>query len=134
MQHEMPHEIVQVDAFTDTPFTGNPAAVCVMKQPADPMWMQRVAMEMNLSETAFVWPIAGDRLSLRWFTPIVEVDLCGHATLAAAHVLGETGALPQHATAKFETRSGLLTARRDGDWIEMDFPALSPSQLHRRRD
>src|SRR5437868_5684521 len=120
----MQQEIITVDAFTDTPFTGNPAAVCIMKQPAQPEWMQRVAMEMNLSETAFVWPLEDDRLSLRWFTPTVEVDLCGHATLAAAHVLWETGALPREQSARFETRSGVLTARRDGAWIELDFPAL----------
>jgi PhzF family phenazine biosynthesis protein len=97
-----------------------------MKSPADPDWMQHVAMEMNLSETAFVWPINEDRLSLRWFTPSVEVDLCGHATLAAAHVLWESGALSLDKTAHFETRSGVLNARRDGAWIELDFPALPP--------
>src|SRR5690349_326998 len=122
----MQQEIITVDAFTDKPFTGNPAAVCIMKAPADPGWMQRVAMEMNLSETAFVWPMDDNRFSLRWFTPTVEVDLCGHATLAAAHVLWETGALSLDKSARFETRSGLLTARRDGTWIELDFPALPP--------
>src|SRR5262245_40994924 len=122
----MQQQILTVDAFTDSPFTGNPAAICVMKHPAQPEWMQRVAMEMNLSETAFVWPINDDRWSLRWFTPSVEVDLCGYATLAAAHVLFETGTLPLDKAARFETRSGLLTARRDGAWIELDFPALPP--------
>src|SRR6476661_76149 len=125
----MQQEIVTVDAFTDTPFTGNPAAVCIMKKPAQPEWMQRVAMEMNLSETAFVWPLDDGRLSLRWFTPTVEVDLCGHATLAAAHVLWETNALPLDKPARFETRSGVLIARRDGDWIELDFPALLPQPI-----
>lgn len=125
----MQQEIVTVDAFTDTPFTGNPAAVCAMKRPAQPDWMQRVATEMNLSETAFVWPLDEDRLSLRWFTPTVEVDLCGHATLAAAHVLWETRAIPREQSAHFETRSGLLTARRDGAWIELDFPALPPQPI-----
>src|SRR4051794_7527903 len=125
----MQQEIVTVDAFTDTAFTGNPAAVCIMKHPAQPEWMQRVAMEMNLSETAFVSPVDDDRLSLRWFTPTVEVDLCGHATLAAAHVLWETGMLSLEKSARFETRSGLLTARRDGAWIQLDFPALPPQQI-----
>src|SRR3954447_11142810 len=111
----MRQEIVQVDSFTDAPFTGNPAGVCIMERPADALWMQRVAMEMNLSETAFVWPIENDRLSLRWFTPTVEVDLCGHATLAAAHVLWENETLALDRPAKFETRSGVLTARRDAD-------------------
>jgi PhzF family phenazine biosynthesis protein len=118
----MPHSVVQVDAFADRPFAGNPAAVCAMDGPADAAWMQDVAMEMNLSETAFVTP-QGDGWSLRWFTPEVEVDLCGHATLASAHVLWEDGHLPPDAEARFHTRSGLLTARRHGEWITMDFPA-----------
>ena len=118
----MPQSVVQVDAFADRPFAGNPAAVCVMDRPADAGWMQSVAMEMNLSETAFVTPQA-DGWSLRWFTPEVEVDLCGHATLASAHVLWEDGHLSEDAEARFHTRSGLLTARRDGEWITMDFPS-----------
>ncbi len=118
----MPQPIVQVDAFTDRPFAGNPAAVCVMDAPADAGWMQRVAREMNLSETAFLHR-RDDGWSLRWFTPSVEVDLCGHATLASAHALWEGGHLATDAEARFHTRSGVLTARRDGAWIEMDFPA-----------
>ena len=114
--------IVQVDAFTDRPFRGNPAAVCVLDSPADDAWMQDVAREMNLSETAFLHP-EGDGHRLRWFTPAIEVDLCGHATLAAAHVLWEDGHLPLDATARFFTRSGLLAASKAGDWISMDFPA-----------
>jgi PhzF family phenazine biosynthesis protein len=119
----MPLEIVQVDAFTDRPFAGNPAAVCVLEAlPAD-AWMQAVAHEMNLSETAFLAP-EGDGWRLRWFTPAVEVDLCGHATLASAHVLWESGRLGLDAAARFATRSGPLSAvRRDG-WIELDFPTL----------
>jgi len=117
----MRQSIVQVDAFTSRPFAGNPAAVCVLPGPADPGWMQDVAREMNLSETAFVYWVA-EGYQLRWFTPVVEVDLCGHATLATAHVLWEEGHLPAHATARFHTRSGLLTAERCGDWIELDFP------------
>jgi len=119
----MGQNIVQVDAFTDTPFRGNPAAVCIMSGPcADDAWMQAVAAEMNLSETAFIWP-AGDELNLRWFSPIVEIDLCGHATLAAAHVLWQDGHFPPTTMARFRTKSGLLTAERVGDLIELDFPA-----------
>jgi len=118
------HEsIVQVDAFTSRPFAGNPAAVCVLDGPRADGWMRAVAREMNLAETAFLVPEA-DGWGLRWFTPAVEVDLCGHATLASAHVLFESGLLAPGAEARFHTRSGLLTARRDGDWIEMDFPAM----------
>jgi PhzF family phenazine biosynthesis protein len=114
--------IFQVDAFTDKPFSGNPAAVCVLAEPAEAAWMQQVAQEMNLPETAFLCR-QGALFSLRWFTPTVEVDLCGHATLASAHVLWEAGYLSQNATARFSTRSGLLTAVRKEGWIEMDFPA-----------
>ncbi len=120
----MPLPLFQVDAFTSRPFAGNPAAVCLLPGPADPRWMQAVAAEMNLAETAFVHPVA-DGLSLRWFTPAVEVDLCGHATLASAHVLWEEGRLGPTAAARFQTKSGLLTARRasTASWIELDFPA-----------
>jgi PhzF family phenazine biosynthesis protein len=118
--------IVQVDAFTAQPFSGNPAAVCVLPAPRAEEWMRNVALEMNLSETAFLHPVAtkeGGGYSLRWLTPAVEVDLCGHATLASAHVLWEDGHLPPDATARFQTRSGLLTCEKRGDWIEMNFPA-----------
>jgi PhzF family phenazine biosynthesis protein len=118
----MTFTIIQVDAFTDTPFAGNPAGVCVLDEPAAQEWMQDVAREMNLSETAFLDPVE-DGFNLRWFTPAVEVDLCGHATLAAAHVLWEQGHLPADKPARFHSKSGLLTARRQGDWIELDFPA-----------
>jgi PhzF family phenazine biosynthesis protein len=118
----MPRRIVQVDAFTDRPFAGNPAAVCVLPRPADPAWMQAVAAEMNLAETAFLVD-EGDVFHLRWFTPTVEVDLCGHATIASAHVLWEDGHLPIGSVARFRTRSGLLTATREGSWITLDFPA-----------
>ena len=118
----MGQKIVQVDAFTDKPFSGNPAAVCVMEDPASERWMQRVAHEMNLSETAFLYPVDGS-YSLRWFTPAVEVDLCGHATLASAHVLWEEGYVEEGAGIRFETKSGALRAERRGSWIELDFPA-----------
>ena len=114
--------IVQVDAFTNRPFAGNPAAVCVLREAPAEQWMRDVAREMNLSETAFLVP-RDDGYSLRWFTPAVEVDLCGHATVASAHVLWQDGHLPEGRQARFHTRSGLLTADRRGDWIELDFPA-----------
>ena len=115
--------ITQVDAFTSEPFGGNPAAVCLLPAPADEAWMQRVAREMNLSETAFLVERDDGSFDLRWFTPAVEVDLCGHATLASAHVLWEEDHLAPDAPAVFHTRSGRLSAiLRDG-WIEMDFPA-----------
>jgi PhzF family phenazine biosynthesis protein len=115
-------DLFQVDAFTDRPFAGNPAAVCLLEGPRDADWMQAVAREMNLSETAFLHP-TGDGFGLRWFTPGIEVELCGHATLASAHALWETGVLDPDATARFHTLSGLLTAKRMGEWIELDFPA-----------
>ena len=118
----MPIRIVQVDAFTNRPFAGNPAAVCVLPEPRPEQWMRDVAREMNLSETAFLTPQNGG-YSLRWLTPSVEVDLCGHATVASAHVLWEDGHLPERRQARFHSRSGLLTADRRGDWIELDFPA-----------
>lgn len=114
--------IVQVDAFTDRPFAGNPAAVCVLREEKPEAWLRQVAREMNLSETAFLWP-REDGYRLRWFTPAVEVDLCGHATVASAHVLWQDGHLAEGAQARFHTRSGLLTADRRGAWIELDFPA-----------
>jgi PhzF family phenazine biosynthesis protein len=114
--------IYQVDAFTDEPFAGNPAAVCVLPEPRDALWMQKVAAEMNLSETAFLVR-RGDGFDLRWFTPAVEVDLCGHATLAGAHILWERNHLARSEQARFHTRSGLLTADPKEGWIEMNFPA-----------
>jgi predicted PhzF superfamily epimerase YddE/YHI9 len=118
----MGQTIIQVDAFTDQPFAGNPAAVCVLPGPRDERWMQNVAREMNLSETAFLHR-EEDGYRLRWFTPAVEVDLCGHATLASAHVLWEEGHLGRDRPARFQTRSGALMATRAGEWIELDFPA-----------
>src|SRR6266513_1287025 len=100
--------IVQVDAFTATPFAGNPAAVCVLSEPREERWMQDVAREMNLSETAFLSRQA-DGFTLRWFTPAVEVDLCGHATLASAHAIW-SAKISDAAILHFHTKSGLLTA------------------------
>ncbi len=119
----MAQRITQVDAFTDRRFSGNPAAVCVLAEPRDSQWMQDVAAEMNLSETAFVVRLEGEsHFDLRWFTPNAEVDLCGHATLATAHVLWEEGHVPPDQAPRFETRSGLLAARRGPQGIELDFP------------
>lgn len=121
----MPVPLFIVDAFTSQPLRGNPAAVCLLDAPQPDAWMQGVAVEMNLSETAFLLP-EGDGYRLRWFTPAVEVSLCGHATLASAHILWETGTLLPGGTARFFTLSGLLTARREDGWIELDFPARPP--------
>jgi PhzF family phenazine biosynthesis protein len=118
----MPLPLFQIDAFTAKPFAGNPAGVCLLDGPADASWMQAVAAEMNLSETAFLLP-RGEAWHLRWFTPTTEVNLCGHATLAAAHALWESGQLAAGQQARFDTLSGRLTCAKRGDWIEMDFPA-----------
>ncbi len=122
----MPVTCLQIDAFTERPYSGNPAAVCLLQDARDARWMQAVAGEMNLSETAFVHS-AGDGFDLRWFTPAVEVELCGHATLAAAHALWSEERVPGEAEIRFQTRSGLLTAARNGDLIELDFPATRPA-------
>ena len=117
-----PQPFSQVDAFTDRPFSGNPAAVCLLPASRDAEWMQLVAAEMNLAETAFLIR-RPDGFGLRWFTPTCEVDLCGHATLASAHALWEDGQLPAGEPARFHTRSGLLTAERRDGTIWLDFPA-----------
>jgi PhzF family phenazine biosynthesis protein len=122
MEDGMSIAIYQVDSFTAEPFAGNPAGVCLLQGEREADWMKAVAREMNLAETAFLHS-EQDGFGLRWFTPTLEVDLCGHATLAAAHVLWETGQLDPAATARFHTRSGVLTAQRSGAWIELDFPA-----------
>ena len=118
----MGQTIYQVDSFTRRAFAGNPAAVCILPAPLSEEWMRNVAREMNLSETAFLVP-KDDGFNLRWLTPTVEVELCGHATLASAHILWETGVLRPEEQARFYTASGLLTAERQGEWIELDFPA-----------
>lgn len=130
----MPIPIFQVDAFTAQPFAGNPAAVVLLPEAVDAAWMQNVAAEMNLAETAFLHPQL-DGFALRWFTPKLEVNLCGHATLASAHVLWESGQLDPTQEARFYTHSGLLTAMRRESWIELNFPvtlaepATAPSAL-----
>lgn len=119
--------IYQVDAFADKPFVGNPAGVCVLPEPKNEKWMQLVAREMNLPETAFLCK-NGEGFNLRWFTPTTEVDLCGHATLASAHALWEMGYLDKAVEARFFTKSGLLTARQEGEWIKLNFPSEPPSE------
>ena len=114
-------EIVQVDAFTAEPFRGNPAAICILDSEPDETWMQNLARENNLSETAYLVP-QGDGYGLRWFTPGAEVDLCGHATVAAAHVLWQDGHVAPNKECRFDARSGELIARRKGDSIAVDFP------------
>ena len=109
-------------------FRGNPAAVCLLDTPHSTEWMQNVAAEMNLSETAFVEPRA-DGYNLRWFTPLAEVNLCGHATLATAHALWESGRKPLTEPLHFHTRSGVLTATHDGQWIELNFPVVAPEPV-----
>lgn len=118
--------LFQVDAFTSTPFRGNPAGVCLVSKGANAGRMQDIASEMNVSETAFVRRRVDGDFDLRWFTPTVEVELCGHATLAAAHILWETAAVPAEHVLRFHTKSGLLTARRNGEETELDFPATPP--------
>jgi len=118
----MPVPMYVVDAFTSRPFSGNPAGVCLLTEPADMDWMQSVAAEMKHAETAFLVP-REDGLALRWFTPTTEVDLCGHATLASAHILWEIGYLGEEEEAVFHTKSGVLTCTRHGYGIQMDFPA-----------
>jgi len=128
----MEQTLVQIDAFTNEPYRGNPAAVCVLEGPADEEWMRLVAREMNLSETAFVYPIEGG-FQLRWLTPRAEVDLCGHGTLATAHLLWEDGHVSSESPIRFMTRSGWVSASLESGWIVLDFPlnppqAVEPSQ------
>jgi len=120
--------IYQVDSFTETPFRGNPAGVRILSVGRDPLWMQSVALEMNLSETALL-ERRDDGFNLRWFTPAVEVDLCGHATLASAHILWEIGMLDQGVEARFHSRSGLLTAHGRAGEVELDFPATPSDRV-----
>jgi len=123
--------IYQVDSFTHRAFGGNPAGVCILLEPGQDRWLQNVAREMNLSETAFLLKEEGG-YHLRWFTPKIEVELCGHATLAGAHVLWEEGYLPAEETARFRTLSGVLSAVLKGEWIELDFPLEPPEEVPAR--
>jgi PhzF family phenazine biosynthesis protein len=118
-----------VDAFADKPFSGNPAGVCVLDKPLDEKLMQNIALEMNLSETAFLNKQFDGTYSLRWFTPAAEVDLCGHATLASSHTLWETGKENKKSALQFQTRSGILKANFRNGEIELDFPAIESSQI-----
>jgi len=120
--------IYVVDAFTSVPFAGNPAGVCILESERESSWMQSVAAEMRHAETAYLRQLH-DGYELRWFTPVVEVDLCGHATLASAHVLWESGRLSKDVEARFYTRSGLLTAKLNGQ-IQLDFPAKIATQAN----
>jgi len=124
----MHQKIFQVDSFTNKAFAGNPAAVCILNEPRDEQWMKNIAREMNLSETAFLEK-QNDGYNLRWFTPTVEVALCGHATLASAHILWEEKILKENEQARFHTLSGLLTADKKGDWIELDFPIKEETKV-----
>jgi PhzF family phenazine biosynthesis protein len=114
-----------VDAFAERPFTGNNAVVCFLDEPAPADWMQQVAAEMKLAETCFIRP-ERDGYELRWFTPVLEVELCGHATLASAHVMWESGRVAADEVIRFHTRSGLLTVERGAEGIAMDLPAWIP--------
>lgn len=120
--------IIHVDTFVEEGLQGNVAAVCILPGPAEPAWMQQVAREMNVSETAFVYRQSDD-FHLRWFSPLVEIDLCGHGTLAVAHALREDGHFTRQQMARFMTRSGLLTARVQGEWIQLDFPSLPQHEI-----
>jgi PhzF family phenazine biosynthesis protein len=117
--------LLWIDAFASGPFAGNPAAVCLLERPAPEGWMQALAAELGLSETAFLVP-EGEAFGLRWFTPAAEVDLCGHATLASAHALWEEGQLAPGGEAHFRTKSGLLTARHQDGLVWLDFPSTPP--------
>jgi len=121
-RQETAMKLFVIDAFTDKPFAGNPAAVCMLTEQRDERWMQSVAAEMNLSETAFIRPLATG-FDLRWFTPAIEVDLCGHATLASAHALWSEGIVPEGHPIAFHTKSGVLTCTQKSNTIELDFPA-----------
>lgn len=123
----MSRPIFKVDSFTDRAFAGNPAGVCLLDAARSEAWMQSVAAEMNVAETAFLVP-RGEVFDLRWFTPTVEVDLCGHATLASAHVLWEEKILAPDVPAQFSTRSGMLTAVQERGSIVLDFPAEPPEE------
>ena len=121
-------KIYQVDAFTSEPFRGNPAGVCILENDMPDEWMQNVASEMNLSETAFIIPDSG-YFRIRFFTPASEIPLCGHATLSSAHILYETGIAHAESEIKFQSKEGDLTVRKSGSRITMNFPAYGLDQI-----
>jgi PhzF family phenazine biosynthesis protein len=123
-------QIYQVDAFTDRIFKGNPAGVCILpiNKMKDDVLLQNIAAEMNLSETAFL-SRQGNEYWLRWFTPLIEVEFCGHATLSSAHILWETGVENRQSTIQFNTLSGALFARFKKDKVELDFPAFEVEEI-----
>jgi PhzF family phenazine biosynthesis protein len=123
----MEHRIFLVDAFADKPFHGNPAAVCVLREEQSADWMQSVGAELNVSATAFVHR-SDEGYELRWFTPTREIDLCGHGTLASAHLLWTEGIAPREMPIGFRTKSGVLTCRLADDLVELDFPATPPAR------
>jgi PhzF family phenazine biosynthesis protein len=120
--------IYQVDAFTDKAFNGNPAGVCILDHEPDSGWMQNIAMEMNLSETAFVYPGKDCRI-IRYFTPEVEVPLCGHATLSSAHILYETNLVNGNEEISLLAKPGILKIRKSGSWVTMNFPSYQINQV-----
>ncbi len=123
------HNIIyQVDAFTSEPFKGNPAGVCILNSEPSEEWMQNIAMEMNLSETAFVWPGQDCRI-IRFYTPEAEIHLCGHATLSSSHILFETGMVKSNEEIRFSSKAGILVIKKDGDWITMNFPAYPLEEM-----
>ena len=121
--------IYQVDAFTTRPFKGNPAGVCILDHEPDPVWMQNMAMEMNLSETAYVFPVANS-YGIRFFTPEAEMNLCGHATLSASHILYETGLVKLRDEIKFSSKAGELIIKKNAEWITMNFPAYPLKKMN----
>ena len=125
--------LYQVDAFTDELFHGNPAAICFLDEWLDTNLMQKIATEMNQSETAFIIP-EGDRFEIRYFTPSVEVPLCGHATLASGHIIYELGLVSTDDTINFKAKGGDLAISRESDWIVMNFPAYPLTKIDIPRD
>lgn len=115
-------KVYQIDTFTDVPFKGNAAAVCILEKDYNDSILKNIAMEMNLSETAFLRQVSDNEFNLRWFTPEVEVSLCGHGTLASAHLLWENKMVEENNVINFNTLSGILTAKKKKEWIELDMP------------
>ena len=124
------HNIIfQVDAFTTQPFKGNPAGVCILDYEPSVIWMQNIAMEMNLSETAFVFPGKDCRM-IRFYTPEAEISLCGHATLSASHILYERGIVKNSEEIRFSSKAGELRIKKQADWITMNFPSYPVEKMN----